>query len=80
MKHEKVRRTGSDLLTSHSDLLTGHVEDKAANDDHFETDLEKDSAVYFERRRKIWAKFDQGDWWIAVSVYLIFSSVAFMVL
>lgn len=80
MKNERVRRAANDVLTGHDDLLNGHVEDKAANDDHFETDLERDSAVYYERRRKMWAKFDQKDWWIAVGVYLTFSNIAFVVL
>ena len=44
------------------------------------TDLEGLSAVAYERRRKLWSKFNVGDWWIAVGVYLIFCSIAFVVL
>ncbi len=73
MKRKKLRRTGNDQLTS-------QVEDEVANDDLCETDLERASPAYYERRRKMWTKFNQGNWWIAVLLYLILCSVAFVVL
>ena len=73
MKHEKLRRTGNEQLTS-------QVEDEIANDDLYDTDLERDSADFYEWRWKMWTKFNQEDWWIAVAVYLVLSSVAFVIL
>ena len=46
----------------------------------YETELERESAEYYEHRRKFWKKLNAGDWWIAVAVYLLLSSVAFVVL
>ena len=69
------------MLTDHTELLTGHVNEKAANDDHLsETGLERDSTASYERRRKMWARFNQGDWWIAVGLYLFLCGVAFVAL
>jgi hypothetical protein len=65
MKHEKLRRNGNDQLTS-------QVEDEA--------DSERASADFYEQRWKVWTKLDREDWWIAVALYLVLSSVAFVVL
>ena len=73
MKRKKLRRI-------ENGQLAGHVDDEAADDSLYETDLERDSAACYERRRKMWAEFNQGDWWIAVAVYLILFSIALVVL
>ena len=73
MKRKKLRQTWNDQLTS-------QVGNKVATDDLYETDLERASPAYYERRRKMWTKFNEGDWWIAVAVYLVLSSVALVVL
>lgn len=44
-----------------------------------ETELEKVSADFYERRKRIWIEFQKGDWLVAVAVYLILASVAFVV-
>ncbi len=80
MKRETVSRSEDELLTDHSELVTSHLNEKAANDDLCETGLERDSSASYERRRKMWAEFNRGDWWIALGLYLILSSVAFVVL
>lgn len=68
MKHEYLGQTGKHQLTSQ--LV----------DDLGETDLHGLSADFYERRRKMWVGLNRADWWIAVGVYLILSSVAFAVL
>ena len=73
MKHGKSKRT-------ENDEPTGGAEDYAANDGRYETDSERASSACYERRRKMWAEFNQGDSWFAVAVYLILSSVAFVIL
>lgn len=80
MKRETVTRTEDEMLTDQSDLITSHLNEEAANDDLCENGLERDSSASYERRRKMWAEFNQGDWWIALGLYLILSSVAFVVL
>ena len=72
MKRKKLRQTWNDQLTS-------QVGNKVATNDIYETDLERASPAYYERRRKMWTEFHQGDWWIAVAAYLVLSSVAFVV-
>ncbi len=73
MKHEKLKRTRNDQLTA-------AVEDQAANDGRYETDSERASPASYERRSEMWAKFNRGDWLFVVAVYLILSSVAFVVI
>lgn len=80
MKRETASRTEDELLTDRSELFTSHLNEKAANDDLCETGLEIDSSASYERRRKMWAEFSQGDCWIALGLYLILSSVAFVIL
>jgi len=72
MQRDKLRRTDNALLVSKIDY-------EAKNDDLYETDLEKASADDYEQRRKIWIRFNRGNWWIAVAAYLLLSSVAFVV-
>lgn len=62
-----------------NDQLISHVEDGIVNDNLDETKLEKDSADFYERRKRIWIEFQKEDWWVAVAVYLILASVAFVV-
>ncbi len=59
---------------------TSHVEDELVNDNLDETELEKASADFYARRKRIWIEFQKGDWLVAVAVYLILASVAFVVL
>lgn len=63
-----------------NDHLTGQVDDEAANDDVYETDVERASAAYYARSKTMWANFNRGDCWIAVGLYLIMASVAFVAL
>ncbi len=42
-------------------------------------DLEELSVVAYERRSKMWTRFNYGDWWIAIGVYLVFCSMAFVI-
>ena len=72
MKRVEFRQTGPDLLSS-------QVDGKVESDDAKETAFQKASAKYYERRQKFWADFNRGDWWIAIGLYLIISSVAFVV-
>lgn len=53
--------------------------DEVANDGLHETDSERASPACYERRRKMWAEFNKGEWWFAVAVYLMLSGVAFVV-
>ena len=73
MKREELKQTWNKQLTS-------QFEAEAAIDTLCETDLESASPARYERRRKMWSKFNQGDWWIAIAVYLILSSVALVIL
>ena len=73
MKRNEFRRTGNDQLTS-------QTENELANDKLDEIALQKASANYYEQRWRNRIKDRQGDWWIAIGLYLIFASVAFVVL
>ncbi len=63
-----------------TDLLTGPIDYEAGGENEDEVAFQKASAEYYERRQKFWADFHRGDWWIAIGLYLIISSVAFVVL
>ena len=73
MKHEELGQAGSYQLTS-------QFEDDVANDDLYDNSVERLSADCYERRKKMWTKFNRGDWWIAVGLYLILASIAVVVL
>ncbi|MCP4302869.1 MAG: hypothetical protein GY783_19980 [Gammaproteobacteria bacterium] len=73
MKRNKFRRTVNDQLIS-------QVDDEVADDDSDEIAISKDTADYYERRWISRIKEQRGDFWIAVGLYLILSSVAFVVL
>ena len=73
MKRKKSRRTGNDQLTSQVD---GDVD----GDSLAEIALQQASADYYEQRWRNRFKDHKGDFWIAIGLYLILSSVAFVVL
>ena len=71
-----------ELTDSVNDQPVSQVDDEAANDNFKETDLKEfeASSDHYERRSRIRIKLHQGDWWIAVGLYLILIGVAFVVL
>ena len=74
MKHQEAIRTRSDQSAR-------GIEAGAANDDDvFETELQKISADAYERRRRTRARLRRGELWIAVGLYLILCSIAFLIL
>jgi len=73
MKRNKFRRITSDQLIS-------SAEDEYADDDLQDDTLSKASAEYYERSWNNRIKGRQLDSWIAVSLYLLLSSIAFVVL
>lgn len=58
------------------------VEDRAASDSLNGTDMQEyeSSAGVYERRWRQKIKYDRRDLWIAVTVYLLVASVAFVVI
>ena len=72
----------NELTDSVNDQSISQVDDEAASDNFNETDLQEfeASSDYYERRSRIRIKLHLGDWWIAVGLYLILISVAFVVL
>jgi hypothetical protein len=73
MKRKKLTRTAHDRLFS-------QVEDEAANDSSHDDALQKACADFYERRTRMWSNFTQGDFWIAIGLYAILASVAFVAL
>ena len=73
MKRNKFRRTVNDQPI-------GQVEDEMTDDDLHDIAVSKASADYYERSWKSRIKDQQQDIWIAVGLYLILSSFAFVVL
>ena len=73
MKRKKLRRTGNDQRTSQVEVEveSGNLEEIA---------LQQASADYYERRWRNRIKDQKGNFWIAIGLYLILSSVAFVVL
>ncbi len=65
MKHNKFKPT---------------PEDQMSDDELYDDALDKFSADYYERRAKNRIKFQAEGMWIAVALYLVLSSVAFVVL
>ena len=55
---------------------------KVEHDDCKKADLQEfeASSEHYERRSRIQFKWRQGDWWIAIGLYLALVSVAFVVL
>jgi len=70
------------LPDSVSDQSTSQVDHDAADENINETDLLlfKASAEHYERRWRNRIKFNRGDWWLAIGVYLMLASVAFVAL
>jgi len=73
MLRNKFKRTVNDQLIS-------QVEDKIADDDLHDDALSKSSADYYERSRKSRIKDQQLNFWIAVGLYLVLSSIGFVLL
>jgi hypothetical protein len=72
MKRKNFRRTVNDGLLS-------QVEDGAASDDIDDSAAQRASADFYEMRTKMWTNFTRGDIWIAIGLYLVLASVAFVV-
>ena len=72
MKRDSFRRTVNDQQIS-------PVEDESADDNQYDEALGKASADYYERSWKSRIKDRQQDFWIAVGLYLVLCSVAFVV-
>ena len=60
--------------------LPSQVESQAGKTTADETDLHKASADYYERSWRIRRRLRRDDWWIAVAVYSLLVSIAFVVL
>ena len=73
MRRNKLRRAISDQVTS-------PLEEGSAIDGDYDKAMSKFSANCYERRGRLWARFHQGDLWVAIGLYLIMSGVAFVVL
>jgi hypothetical protein len=72
MNHNKFKQPGDEQRAV-------QVEDEFA-DDNSENAIFKATANYYERRWHGKFKDHQTDFWIAVGLYLVMSSVAFVVL
>jgi len=75
MKSKKFKRK-----VKVDDRLFSRDDDTAANENISDTTLQKASADFYERRTKMWTNFTRGDFWIAIGLYLILASAAFVVL
>ena len=73
MKRDSLRRTVNDQQIS-------PIEDESADDNQYDEAIAKASADYYERSWKRGIKDRQQDFWIAVGLYLVLSSVALVVL
>ena len=75
MKRDQFRKTATDHPAS-------HIEDEAASDSRNDNDMAvyESSAEIYERRWRQKKNYDRRDWWIAVAVYTLLASVAFVIL
>lgn len=73
MKRNKFNRTPEDQQIS-------QVKDQISDEELYGDGLDKASADYYDRIAKNRIKFQAQDTWIAVGLYLVLSSVAFVVL
>jgi hypothetical protein len=73
MKSITFRRTSEDQRTSQAD-------DQISDAELYDDAIAKASADYYERSRKNKIKFQRLDIWIAVGLYLVSTSVAFVFL
>ena len=72
----------NELGESVHDQAISQVDHDSENENINETDsqLFRASADFYERRWKNRIKDHQGEWWIAIAIYLIFVSIAFVAL
>ena len=72
----------NELRKSAKDQPARPVAAETMSDNLDDTDLKtyESSAEFYERRWQQKIKYDQRDWWIAVAVYTLLASVAFVVL
>jgi len=73
MKPKKIARTEVDRSTS-------SIEDGSSGDNSYDRSMQEKSAAYYERTWKQRKKDQKGDFWIAVGLYLITCSIAFVVI
>jgi len=73
MNRNQCRQTSEDQLVN-------QVEDQISDDELYDDAIGKASANYYDRISKNRIKIQQLDVWIAVGLYLILSSVAFVFL
>jgi hypothetical protein len=73
MRPKKITRTEIDQLISRPD-------DEFSDDNSYDRTMQEKSAAYYERTWKQRKKDQKGDFWIAVGLYLITCSVAFVVI
>jgi vacuolar-type H+-ATPase catalytic subunit A/Vma1 len=73
MKPKKITRTEIDRSIS-------STEDEFSGDNSYDRSMQEKSAAYYERSWKQRKKDRQGDFWIAVGLYLITCSIAFVVI
>lgn len=73
MKPKKIARTEVDRSTS-------STEDGSSGDNSYDRSMQEKSAAYYERTWKQRKKDQKGDFWIAVGLYLITCSIAFVVI
>ena len=73
MKRNKFRRTANDPQLS-------QAEEEIADGKRYDDALSKASADYYERSWKSRIREQQSNIWIALGLYLVLSSVAFVVL
>ena len=71
MKRNKFRRTSKNQQIS-------RVEDQIADDELYDDAISKATADYYERSWQ--SRIKELDIWIAIGLYLVMSSVAFVVL
>jgi hypothetical protein len=73
MKPKKITRTRIGRTIS-------SAEDQFSDDNAYDRSMQEKSAAFYERSWKQRKKDQKGDFWIAVGLYLITCSVAFVVL
>jgi hypothetical protein len=73
MKRNKFKRTPEDQQNS-------PIEDQISDGELYDDALDKTSADYYARIAKNRIKVQAQDTWIAVGLYLVLTSVAFVVL
>ena len=77
MNRNQCRQNSEDQLV---DQVEDQLEDQISDDELYDDAISKESANYYDRRSKNRNKIRQLDVWIVAGLYLILSSVAFVVL